>query len=155
MSPTAVEEEVPAATSAAQVLALRTLLLGAALALLVAIVIWVGVIPQVLRDTFSAATPERAAAAFRVSALLHVLAGIAALAVSRVPSPGAFLRRALLPGSAGVLVILLGLVLIDAALAFPAHGPALRGVVVLLWACVALDLIGGLSLLVSAVTARR
>ncbi len=157
MSPTAVQEEVVprAGRSAAQTLSLRTLLVGAALALLVAVVLWVGVTPQVLRDTFPAGTPQRAAAAFRIVALLLVVVGIVALAVSRVPAAGAFLRRALMPISGGVLTVLLALALIDAAAAFGGHGPAMHGVVVTLWACVGLAVIAGVSLIVSGVTSRR
>ncbi len=157
MSPTVVQEEVPArrATNGMQVLSVRTLLLGAALALFVAVLLWVAVIPQVLRDTFPQALPQQAAASFRVVALLFVVVGIATLAVSRVPAAGAFVRRALLPAIGGVLTVLVGLLLIDAAASFRGHGPAMRWVAMTLWGCVVLAVIAGASLIVSGVTSRR
>ncbi len=157
MSPTAMRERVPArqATTAMQVLSVRALLLGGALALLVAILLCVAVIPQVLRDTFSPATPARAATAFGVVALLLVVVGIAALAVPRVPTAGTFVRPALMPTIGGVLIVFLGLALLDAAAAFSGHGPAMRGVTMTLWGCVALSIIAGASLIASAVAARR
>lgn len=157
MSPTALQEEVlpRAGKSAMQALSLRTLVVGAVLVLVAAVLLRVGVVPQVLRDAFPAAAPQRAAAAFRIVALLLVVVGIVALALSRVPAAGAFVRRALLPSIGGVLTVLLGLLLSDAAAAMTAHGPAMHGVVVMLWVCVVLVVVGGASLILSGVTSRR
>jgi len=108
----------------------------------------VGVIPPVRADTSPLAIPERAVRAFWVVVVLDVLVAGAAVAWGRVG------HRVLL-GVVGIVALLLGLALIDAATALLAHGPGTHGAVVVLWLCVGFGVVGGLSMVASAVTPRR
>lgn len=65
----------------------RSLLLSAALLVLAALVVILGVIPPVKTDTFPLATPERAVGAFMVSAVLYLLFA-AALVIIGVRAAG-------------------------------------------------------------------
>ena len=129
---------------------MRVLVVGAVLLLVTAGIVILIVIPQVRADSFALATPDRAAGAFRLNALLNVLA--AATALLSVVSP-ARIRR-VLPAMGGVVALLLGPLLIDAATALAHHGAAMRGAVVALWACVVCDLVGGAALVVASLAPR-
>ena len=132
----------------------RILWIGAALVLVSAVGLAVGVIPPVRADTYPLATPwafgtaDRAVRAFWVIVALDVVVAGAAVASGR------FGYRVLL-GLVGILALQPGLGLIDAATAYAAHGAGMHRAVVVLWVCVGLDLVGGLSMVASAVIPRR
>ena len=110
----------------------RLILIGAALLAAAAVVLVLGVIPPVRSDTFPAAAPGSAAAAFLIQAAIAVLAAIAlAFAAARAvdrPRPSIAILHVI-----GALVFLLGLVLVGPALTFWIHGPALHGAVLLMF----------------------
>jgi len=120
----------------------RLLLVGAALLIVVALVLATGVIPPVKADTFPQALPERAAAAFWVNVVLClVVAALLALAAVRTEKRSRGSAVAL--GFLAAFVLLLALALFDAGLAFGAHGPPLHTATVLLFLCATADLIAG------------
>ena len=123
----------------------RLLSLGVVLMLAVAGVIAVGVIPSVRGAPYPGATPDRAARAFSVIAVLNGVMAAAAVASFRARVwPIVFLL--------GVVTLLLGLLMIDAAAALSGHG--LPGATAALWGCVCFDVIGGTAVLVSALMSR-
>jgi hypothetical protein len=126
----------------------RFLLVGAALLVVVALVIATGVIPPVRADTFPLALPGRAAAAFWVNVVLClVVAALLVLAAVRTEKRSR--RSAVALGFLAAFVLLLALALFDAGSAFRAHGPALHGATVLLFLCAAADLLAGILVVAS------
>jgi len=117
----------------------------------IALVIATIVIPPVQNDTFPLATPERAATAFWVSVVLHLLIGILLFFNALRFSDSSRGK----PGVLGAFSILFGLALLDAALAFQAHGPSLVTATTCLWVCAATDLLAGVLLITFAVLVRK
>jgi hypothetical protein len=121
-----------------------SLFISSFLLLAAAIAVFVAVIPVVKADTFPAATPSRAAAAFLINALLNLLAALVFVALAiRLPR-GSHLAATLLRAVA-ILVLLLAFGLFDAASAFRSHGPAMRTVSILLILCSAFDLLAAVT----------
>jgi len=110
----------------------RSLFVGAALLAAVALVLVLGVIPPVKSDIFPLATPQRAAAAFWIHAVLDILAAIVLVSISSRATARARPSTAVLIVLA-VLVLLLGAAITDAAFAFRAHGPAMQSASLLLF----------------------
>ncbi len=126
----------------------RMLGLAVAPLLATAAVIALAIRPAVRTDTFPGATPNRAVPAFWVNVVLNSGLAVAAVAVFRA-------RYRVLLSLVGLITLLLAVALVDAATAYPAHGPSMHGVVVALWVCVCFDMVGGVSMVVSAVMSRR
>jgi len=85
---------------------------------------------------------------------LWVVVVLDVLVAGAAVASGRFGYRVLL-GLVGILALQPGLGLIDAATAYAAHGAGMHRAVVVLWVCVGLDLVGGLSMVASAVIPRR
>jgi hypothetical protein len=127
----------------------RSLLLSAALLVLAALVIILGVIPPVKTDTFPLATPERAVGAFMVSAALYLLFA-AALVIIGLRAAGRTRRLTFGLWSLALLTFSFAFALNDAAFAFRGHGPALHVAVILLHCCTGGLLVAALLTLTNA-----
>lgn len=129
------------------VLGRRLLVVGAALAISVALVLAVGVVPLVRVATVPDIDPDNAIPAFQVAAGLHLLAA-SVLAFIALMSRG----RATIPKAGavvtGVAMMLFGFVLADAALAFGSVG--MRTTTALLVLCIATDAFVGISVIAAA-----
>jgi hypothetical protein len=125
----------------------RSLLVGAVLLLVVALVIAAEVIPSVKADTSPHATPKTAVPAFWVVVVLNLMAGTALVLIAMSTAVSGRLVHVVL-GTMMILIFLFALALTDAAFALYAHGPAMRLTDVLLFFCATADL--GASLFVGA-----
>jgi hypothetical protein len=129
----------------------RSLLTGAALLAVIAIVLAAGVIPPVLSDTYAHAWPHRAAGAFAVLIGMNLcFAAIIGLMAVRPAN-----RSRLVLWFTTLLLLLSAFGLADAAGAFAGHGAPLRAAVVLLWTCCVAELLAALSVLIAALLPLR
>jgi energy-converting hydrogenase Eha subunit H len=121
----------------------------AALVVVVALVVAVGVIPQVRVANVPDISPESAVLAFWVSVGLHVLAALV-LALTATLSKGRSKISTSVLVVTAIAILLLGFLLSDAALAFREAGPSMRTVTTLLFLCVAADVLAGALTLATA-----
>ncbi|MCJ7526443.1 MAG: hypothetical protein MUP71_14655 [Candidatus Aminicenantes bacterium] len=126
----------------------RILLAGAVLFAVVAFVVAAGVIPVIRADTFPAAAPLKAAAAFWVNVVFNLLVAASLVFVS-LRSVGRNRLSTTLLVLLVLLVLLFAFALFDAAQAYQAHGPAMRTSSILLFLCSAGDLLA-LALVITA-----
>jgi hypothetical protein len=123
---------------------------GAALALGVAIIVAVGVIPLVRADTSPSATPGRAIPAFWVNIILQVLVGMALFGISFIRRTGD--RASKVPAVVvGLIALALGLGLLDAAMAYQGEGPGMLGASIALYVCVGFDFLIGVIAFLAAI----
>ena len=122
----------------------------AALAVVVAVVVAVGVIPEVRVADVPNVSPETAVPAFWVSVGLHLLAALV-LGLTATLSKGRSRISTSILVVTGIALLFLGFALSDAALAFREAGPSMRAVTTLLWLCVAADVLAGTLTIATAV----
>jgi hypothetical protein len=116
---------------------------AAALALGVAIIVAVGVIPLVRADTSPHATPGQAIPAFWGNIILQVLVGMALFGISFIRRTGD--RASKVPAVVvGLIALALGLGLLDAAMAYQGEGPGMLGASIALYVCVGFDFLIGI-----------
>jgi hypothetical protein len=128
----------------------RFALASAALLVVVAVVVAASVIPSVRVDTYPAATPQRAVAAFWVNVGLNILAAtVLALVGIRAGGRRRFTTAVL--GLMAFVVLVLAIALTDAASAFGAHGPAMRAATNLLFFCAAIDALAAVLIIATAI----
>ena len=106
----------------------RLIIIGAALLIVAAVAMVMGVVPPVRSDTFYQAAPGSASAAVLINA---AIAALAAIALGFVAARGVGRPRASIPVLyvIGALVFLLGIVLAGPALTFRTHGASLYGAI--------------------------
>jgi len=121
----------------------------AALVAVVALVVAVGVIPQVQLAKVPSISPDSAVPAFWASVGLHLLAALA-LALTAALSKGRSRISTSILVATGTAILLFGFALGDAALAFSEAGLSLRTVATLLYLCVAADVSAGVLTLATA-----
>jgi hypothetical protein len=121
----------------------------AALVVVVALVVAVGVIPQVRVADVPDISPESAVPALWVSVGLNVLAALV-LALTATLSKGRSKISTSVLVVTGIAILLFGFLLSDAALAFREAGPSMRTVTTLLFLCVAADVLAGALTLATA-----
>jgi len=114
----------------------------AALVVVVALVVAVGVIPQVRVANVPDISPESAVPAFWVSVGLHLLAALVLVLTATLSKGRSRISTSVLVVT-GIAILLFGFVLSDAALAFREAGPSMRTVTMLLFGCVAADVLAG------------
>jgi hypothetical protein len=128
---------------------------GAALALGVAIIVAVGVIPLVRADTSPSATPGRAIRTFwRFVIFPQVLVGMALFGISFIRCPGgraSEVASKVLAVVVGLIALALGLLLLDAAMAYQGHGPGMLGASIALYVCVGFDFLIGVIVFLAAI----
>ncbi len=125
---------------------------AAGVCLLIAIVVWSIVLPPVKADTFVQATPDRAAAAFKVGLFMfEMLAAALALMSMLITRPGVVGGIA----TSGIVVLVLSLFLLDAANAYRAHGPDLALADECLYGCFAAGVLTSILLIVVAIVLRK
>jgi hypothetical protein len=123
---------------------------AAALALGVAIIVAVGVIPLVRADTSPHATPGRAIPAFWGNIILQVLVGMALFGISFIRRTGD--RASKVPAVVvGLIALALGLGLLDAAMAYQGEGPGMLGASIALYVCVGFDFLIGVIAFLAAI----
>ena len=128
----------------------RLALTGAALLILIAIVVAIGVIPAVYSDTSPGAEPLRAANAVWIHAGLNFLTGtVSGLLVIRSRGRTVLARTVLVLGA--FVALLLATALIDAASAFRSHGPAMRTTSNLLFVCSATEALAVVLIIAAAI----
>jgi hypothetical protein len=118
----------------------RILLASAGLLIVVAIILIVGVIPQVKADTYQFAAPDRAAPAFWVMVVFSLLTA-AAIGSNAIRATVRSRRLLVNFGILAFIVLLFALALTDAAFAFRGHGPDMQTASALLFLCVAADVL--------------
>ncbi|MCX6566547.1 MAG: hypothetical protein NTW38_09050 [Candidatus Aminicenantes bacterium] len=124
---------------------------AAALALGVAIIVAVGVIPLVRADTSPHATPGQAIPAFwRFVILPQVLIGMALFGISFIRRPGNRASK-VLAVVVGLIALALGLGLLDAAMAYQGEGPDMLGASIALFICLGFDLLTGVIAFLAAI----
>ena len=124
---------------------------GAALALGVAIIVAVAVIPLVRADTSPSATPGRAIPAFwRFVILPQVLVGMALFGISFIRRPGDRASK-VLAVVVGLITLALGLGLLDAAMAYQEEGPGMLGATIALYVCMGSDFLIGVIAFLAAI----
>ena len=117
----------------------RALLAGAALMLVVAVILAAAVIPLVAADAFPGASPKTAVASFWVEVVFNLLAGTTLLLIGvRRSVSGRLVHVGL--GVLAILVLAFALWLLDGALAFAGHGPTMLRTDMLIFVCAAADL---------------
>ena len=131
----------------------RLLMIGAGCMVAVIVTVAAYVIPRVSADPFPGAAPEQAVTAFWVSILADSLVAVALFGAAVAEEPARVSRRVLV-ATAGLMAMILGLALLDAALAFRGHGPAMVGVANALFACLAVEVVVGLTAFAMAVVRR-
>lgn len=124
----------------------RTLHITASvLALLAAIVITFGVIPDVRTDSFASSS---AVPGFWVNVVCNVLVGIGILAGTFM---AACVGRRVILAIAATIVFFLGIALLDASLAFSTHGSGLDAATARIFICALADLAAGTLIVLVAV----
>ncbi len=120
----------------------RMLLIYAALVVIVALVLAVGVIGPVKAEAAAGATPERAVHAFWVNIGINLLSAIT-LGLLAIRSKGRGWISTSVHIITGLVIMFLSIALADAASAYQSHGPAMQTATVLLFLCAAADFLTG------------
>jgi len=108
----------------------------------VALVVAVGVIPQVRVANVPDISPESAVPAFWVSVGIHLLAALVLVLTATLSKGRSRISTSVLV-VAGIAMLAFGFVLGDAGLAFREAGSSMRMVTTLLFLCVAADVLAG------------
>lgn len=128
--------------TARQIFCRRSLLAGAGLLVVVALVVAAVVIPQVRIEASRGGTPEKAVTAFWINVGFALLSALALfVAAIRLEVAGWISRVVLI--LVGLVVLFLGIACIDAAFAYIKHNPDMRSGSILLFICGAADLLVG------------
>ncbi len=127
----------------------NSLLIGAALLVIVALVEVVGVIPPVKADTSLFATPESAATGFWVNVVISIIVSASLIVIAIRTKVRSRLSTVLL-GILAFVTLLLALALTDARDAFMGHGPPMQLVPILLFICIGADLIAAILVITTA-----
>jgi hypothetical protein len=127
------------------------LFVGAVLSFGVAVIIVMAVIPGIKADTFPGATPDKAARASQVIAIVVMLVGAALLGMAFVTPQGRRAGKVLLLVVLGLMGLVLTLIFLDGADAYAHEGPGMKGVTTALYPCIGAELIVGLTALAAAV----
>jgi len=114
----------------------------AALLVVVALVVAVGVIPEVRVANVADISSESAVPAFWVSVGFHLLAALVLVLTAALSTGRSRISTPVLVVT-GIAILLLGFLLSDAALAFGEAGPSMGTVTTLLFLCVAVDVLAG------------
>ncbi len=125
----------------------RLLFVYAAVIVVVALVIALGVIGPVKEDVYRGATPDVAVKAFWFNAGFTLFMA-AILVLVAVPSKGRSGISTAVHIVVGLIVTILGLILIDAASAYQGHGPEMQTASILLYICAAADILAGISVFI-------
>lgn len=126
----------------------RLLLACAVVSVVIAVIVFFGVIPRVKADTFPLANPDKAAIGFGINSGLILLVSVILFFMafkSRERKWTNTLGLIIL----GFVILLLGLALTDAASAFQGHGPMMQSTSMLLFFCAAVDELNGLAVIIT------
>ena len=120
----------------------RMLLVCAAVCVIVALVLALGVIQPVKEDVARGATPEKAVMAFWLNIILNLLSALFLFFVA-IKSKGRGWMSTSILIIVALVVLLLGLALVDAATAYKGHGPQMQSASIIMFICAAADLLSG------------
>ena len=132
----------------------RTLFVCAAIIVVVAIILAVGVIGPVKDEVARGGSPQMALNAFWINIGITLFAAVS-LIIAALRSKG----RSWLSTSAQIvialIVLILGLTLIDAASAYSSHGPPMRIASIIMYICAAADILVGIMVFITALLQRK
>jgi O-antigen ligase len=123
--------------------------ISAAIFVIVAIVLALGVIPPVKADTYPGVNHEKVATAFWVNIGLNLLSAATLIFIAIRSKGRSWISTSILV-IAGLIVLLLGLALADAASAYQKHGPLMQSASILLFICAAADFLCGALVVITA-----
>ena len=127
----------------------RMLFIYAAVVVVVALVLALGVIGPVKGEVSLGATPQRALQAFWANIGMNLLIAVVFIFIA-IRSKGRSWISVTGHTIVGFIVIFLGIALSDAASAYRAHGPSMQTAAILMYACSAADLLIGVLFIITA-----
>jgi hypothetical protein len=117
---------------------------------IVALVLTLGVIPPVKIEALQGATTETAVKAFWVNVGLNLLSAFILIFIAIKSKVRNWISTSILV-LIGFTVLLLGLALADAASAYQTHGPSMQSASIILFICAAVDFLGGVLVIITAI----
>ena len=120
----------------------RLLLICAAVFVIVALVLMLGVIRPVKDELARGGTTENAVLGFWINIILNFISALALFLIAIRSKGRSWISTSLLV-IAALVVLLLGLALLDAASAYRGHGLPMRSATIIIFICAAADILGG------------
>jgi hypothetical protein len=117
---------------------------------IVALMLVLGVIPPVKTEALQGATTETAVKAFWVNVGLNLLSAFILIFIAIKSKVRNWISTSILV-IIGFMVLLLGLALADAASAYQSHGPSMQSASIILFICAAVDFLGGVLVIITAI----
>ena len=132
----------------------RTLLACAALFVVIAFVIALGIIPPAKADTHPGVNHELVAGIFWVIVILNLVSAFILFRIATWSSQR-ILKNITVLIILGIFVLIIGLILADGASAWQDHGPSMQFASILLFICAGLEFIFGITVISTAFLIRK